>query len=62
MNNLKRKRIEKGLTRKELSICSGISERTIESYEQGRRNIRSARMVTLVRLLKVLNCEIKEIL
>lgn len=36
---LPRMRKEKGITRKELSLISGISVRTIEGWEQGRHEM-----------------------
>lgn len=62
MNNLQIKRKEQKMTRKELSLKSGISERTIESYEQKRRNINKAKIETLIKLSKALNCKIKDII
>jgi transcriptional regulator with XRE-family HTH domain len=35
-NKIKAKRLEKGLTIRELSKQTGIAERTLEYYEQGR--------------------------
>ena len=62
MTNLRRKRLENGLSRKELAIQSGIKLRTIESYEQRLRNINKVKIETLIKLSKALNCEIKDII
>lgn len=62
MNNLKQIRIKKGITRKELAEKSGISARTIESYEQGKRNINKAKIETIIKLSKALECNIEDIM
>ena len=62
MNNLQRKRREQKMTRKQLSLKSGISERTIESYEQGLRDIKNAKIETIIKLSKALNCEVKDLI
>lgn len=60
--NLEVIRCGKKMTRKELSEKSKISIRTIESYEQRKRNINNAKMDTIIKLSKVLNCKIDDIL
>lgn len=62
MNNLKRKRKEQKMTRKQLSLKSGISDRTIESYEQGYRELKKAKIETLIKLSNALNCKIEDII
>lgn len=62
MNKLKYIRKKKCMTRKELSRKSGINIRTIESYEQRKRNINNAKMDTLIKLSKSLNCKIEDII
>lgn len=62
MNKLKFIRNKKGMTRKELSEKSGINIRTIESYEQRKRNINNAKMDILIKLSKSLNCKIEDII
>ena len=47
---LKDIRESKGLTRKELSELSGINFRSLQDYEQGHKNITSAKGETLYRL------------
>lgn len=60
--NLKRKRNEVGLSQKELSELSQVPVRTIQQYEQKQKNINKAQTETLLRLSKVLCCEIEELL
>lgn len=62
MNNLKQIRTKKGITRKELAEKSGISARTIESYEQRKRNINKAKIETIIKLSKALECNIEDIM
>lgn len=59
---LKDIRETRGLTQKELSIKSGVPERTIRSYEQNTRDIKKASWGTLVALSDVLQCGIHEII
>lgn len=51
-----------GLSQLELSAISGISVRTIQQYEQRQKNINRAQTETLLRLAKVLCCEIEELM
>lgn len=60
--NLEVIRYSQKMSRKELSEKSRISIRTIESYEQRRRNINKAKIETLIKLSKALNCKIDDIL
>lgn len=62
MNNLKFLRIKKGMTRKELSEKSGINIRTIEGYEQGKRDIEMAYIDTILSLSIVLDCKISDLI
>ena len=60
--NLEVIRHSQKMSRKELSEKSGINIRTIESYEQQKRNINNAKMDTLIKLSKSLNCKIEDII
>ena len=57
MNNLKQLREYAELTRAALAEKSGISERTIEMYEQGRNNLKNARAHIVLALARALNVE-----
>ncbi len=60
--NLKRLRRQAGLTQRELAEKSGISLRTIQQYEQRKKNINKAQIDTLIPLSKSLYCEVKDLL
>lgn len=62
MNKLKYIRNKKGMTRKELSEKSGINIRTIEGYEQGKRDIEMAYIDTILSLSIVLDCKISDLI
>ncbi len=62
MENIKKIRMDKGLTQKKLSEKSGVSLDTIKSYEIGRRNLKNAKYSTLIKLAKVLECEEGELI
>lgn len=61
-NKLQKKRVEKGLSQAELSALSGISQRTISSYEQNLRNIKCAKLETLCSFCRALDCKIEDII
>lgn len=60
--NLKYRRIDAGLSQKELAEISGVPLRTIQEYEQGRKNINKAQAEYLVMLAQALCCDIKDLL
>ena len=60
--NLKRFRHLSGLSQRELVEKSGISLRTIQQYEQRRKNINKAQINTLMPLSNALYCEVRELL
>lgn len=62
LSKLEIKRKEQKMTRKQLSLKSGISDRTIESYEQGYRELKKAKIETLIKLSNALNCKIEDII
>ena len=59
---LKRLRKYAQLTQKMLAERSGVSQRMIEQYEQGRKELSHASAETAVRLASVLNCSVKDLL
>lgn len=61
-NKLKMYRKKKGLSQRDLSVLSGVPERTIRSYEQGQNDILKAQAGTLYDLANVLNCNIEDLL
>lgn len=62
MNKLKTMRDAAKLSRLELSEMTGVSARTIEGYEQGKKDINGAKLKTLLKLCQVLNCSLNDIL
>ena len=59
---MKELREKAGLTRAQLSEQTGISFRTIEAYEQGRKDINGAKLKTLLKLCQALGCSLSELL
>lgn len=62
MNNLKRIRKEKGLSRRSLSVISGVSEKNIEKFEYGTRNIDITTLNTLCSLAIALDVPVYDLL
>ena len=59
---LKRLRLYAELTQKQLAERSGVSQRMIEQYEQGRKELRHASADTVKRLAKELGCSMELLL
>lgn len=59
---LKMQRKRSGLTQKELARLAGTSLRSIQSYEQGTRNLSGASVELVQALCRVLNCSEADIL
>ena len=59
---MKELREKAGLTRAQLSEKTDISFRTIEAYEQGRKDINGAKLKTLLKLCQTLDCSLSELL
>lgn len=62
MSNLKKKRKELGMSQALLASKSGVNIRTIQSYEQGAKDINKASVEAIYMLSKALNCRMEEIL
>ena len=58
--DLKLWRERRQLTRKELSVKSGVHEQTIEKLETGKNNPYDAKISTLIRLARALGCRVKD--
>ena len=54
-NRLKQHRLNQNLTAKELSVCSGVSERTLTGFERGEKNISLVTLIELLRGLQLLD-------
>ena len=62
MTNLKQYRIMRGLTQLDLATRTGISLRTLQDYEQGRKDINKAAAITVCKLAEELECNVWELL
>ena len=60
--NLKRFRTTYGCTQAELARQSGVTLRSIQMYEQRRKDINKASAETLYRIAKVLGCSIEDLI
>ena len=60
--NLKRIRTAYGCTQAELAKLSGVTLRSIQMYEQRRKNINKASVETLYSITKVLGCTIEDLI
>ena len=57
--NIKKTRIEKGLTQKRLGELCGISESNIRKYENNKQN---PKYETVIKIAKALGCEVTDLL
>lgn len=55
-------RHEKNMTQKRLSELSGIKQSNISEFEDGKRNILTARVDTLMRLAEALGCQVEDLI
>ena len=62
MTNLKRIRLATGLTQATLSESSGVSLRTLQDYEQGRKPINQTAAITVYRLAQALGATVEDLL
>lgn len=60
--NLQYHRNQKGLSQDALAESSGISLRTLQEYEQGRRDINKAMVKTVVAFADTLDVDIRDIM
>lgn len=59
--NLKRIRLAAGLSQSQLAAETGINIRMIQYYEQGVKDLNSAKLTTLLKLCNALKCSLSEI-
>lgn len=59
MAKLKELRAEKGLSQADLSKYIDISIKTIQAYEQGRRELSGAGIDTILKICNCLGCDLK---
>lgn len=62
MTNLKRIRIDSGITQAALAERSGVSLRTLQDYEQGRKPINGAAALTVYRLAQAIGVTVEDLL
>lgn len=62
MNNLKKIRNENKLSQSQLAELSGVSIRMIQKYETGDRDINNSSAITVIKLAKVLNVDVEDLL
>jgi DNA-binding XRE family transcriptional regulator len=60
--NLSRRRRTRGLSQAQLARISGVGLRSIQMYEQRKKDINHAAAMTLARLARTLSCEIENLL
>lgn len=60
--NLKRIRTTYGCTQAELAVLSGVKLRSIQMYEQRKKDINNACVSTIYRLAKTLGCTIEDLI
>jgi DNA-binding transcriptional regulator YiaG len=59
--NLKRIRTAYGCSQSELARLSGVSLRSIQMYEQRRKDINKAQVDTLLRIARSLGCRVEDL-
>ena len=59
---LKEKRLNRGLTQKELATLSGLKEETIKALELGLTDRNNIKLSTLKALSKALHCKIVDLI
>ena len=62
MTNLKKYRERAGITQAELAKRTGVSLRTLQDYEQGRKPINQAAAITVYRIARALDVNVEDIL
>lgn len=60
-DKLKHRRERAGLSQSQLAKLAGVKVRVYQNYEQGVRDISNAHLSTLLRVCKVLNCKLPDI-
>lgn len=62
MSRLKHYRTKAGFTQKALAELTGISQRTLQDYEQGSKPLEKAAALTVMSLSRALGCTVEELL
>ena len=56
---LKEIRESKGITQKALAEMSGVNQRTVQNFEQGKNDIKQAAAIKVYALAKALDCTVE---
>lgn len=59
---LKELRRKNNLSQSKLAELAELNIRTLQDYEQGRKDLNNAKAITVYKLAKILNCNIEELL
>lgn len=62
MNNLKQKRIKKGLSQSQLSNKANVNVRMLQKYEQGVIDFDKANLITILKIAIGLDCKLSELI
>lgn len=62
MNALKEHRKRTGMTQPELAEKVGISHRTLQDYEQGRKPLEKAAAITVLAMARTLGCSVADLI
>ena len=62
MTNLQHYRKARGISQSQLAKEAGVNVRTLQDYEQGRKNINLAAAITVQKLAEALDCASWELL
>lgn len=62
MTKLQQLRTSKNLSQQQLADLAGVNVRVLQHYEQGSRRVDYARMDTIMKLAKALDCKMVEII
>ena len=59
---LKKIREAKGITQKALAELSGVNQRTVQNFEQGKNDINQAAVIKVYALTKALDCTVEDLI
>ena len=62
ISNLQSQRIKKGLSQSELAKAANISIQSLRYYEQKLQPLENARLKTIIKICKALNCKVDDVI
>lgn len=62
MNKLKGCRQSVGITQSALAERAGVSTRTLQDYEQGRKPLEKAAAITVLNIARALGCSVEDLI